>query len=1081
MKKVTLFLFGLIIIFSLYCGLNVKADSIDINLINGARIRTEGLQGLRFEASINNTEGVSEYGFYVAKGYHSYNEITSAISAGANNVGGDNLVNRTSSQESFAVTVYDIDDNNLGTTITAIAYYKITNTYHFSNICVSKNVAEIARGEYATDESKDFINEVVAKTKVKVTSSDESVKYYSDLNAFTLANGDMIELVKGTYNPITINKNNVSIYGIQKGVSAQDERLKESTISGALNIANSVTGVVIDGIKFTSSDNILVFNGSSNNVCFVNNVCEFAGYDGIKDTNASSIQTNVLIKNNLFNGSNASYQKTINITGYVCGTVDISLNLFKDALTSLNVNDFAIRISKMKNDSHLRIKDNEFNCYGANYLIDLCEGMGSDGSIVESNTINIEIDNNKMSETITKSLQGNGIRAVYLSSNAHIDITHNYNFRTSTYYNDILLSTGLGPNSTTSEYPEINILYNEFSVDPTPGNDGNEIAKPGIRNKTLSTAYTRIGLGVPEEGVSSYHVNISGNHFANSTSRYVYTETEGADYYYNTNTISLTTNKSNNISECDSAYERYFDQRVIVEVAYDYYYQHTEIQYDQRNSRRNLASMPEDATAYRGIYLDCSSYVSSVYKYATGSNVTDAADSAQTTGNYETYTNSNYSHETNIGTEVDIIYYYDTSSVDEGDRAGVLETFKNALEVGDIILYRHGDGGHVMLYIGNDMLLHCTGSSFTNMGNGTTVDPTSTSDGANAAERTNGAVQLLEASEVFTNTSSTRYLFAAEQTSFALLRPLNRNHTLTDKAIERYLNKGLTIERTSTKAHMSSVNAGDQITYTMTLKNDGSFNIVGLSASDVIPTNTTYVASSITNNGRVVGNNISWNNICVNAGSSLSLSYTVLVNDNTPIGTMILSNSAFVGAIPTNKIYHTISEYNSTQLNTLVTNALTYVGSTEYNDGFALFDDIYYQTFGKHLDSSITTSQAAITALIDIGNKTKRTDTNLSDMINEDLYGGIQIKSEMVGNNNRIRLVKDSYLEAGDIIVLYDGYHGTYQSYMYLGSNQDKILSVSNGTVSYVYSGSSIDTFLTRVFGYTQWAIIRPSLSMWDN
>ncbi|MBO7078383.1 MAG: DUF11 domain-containing protein [Bacilli bacterium] len=1080
MKKVSLFLYGLIIIFSLYCGLSIKADAISINLVDGARIRTEGVQGLRFEASINSTDGVSEYGFYVAKGYHSYDDMTSAISSEEATVGGNKLVNRTSSQQSFAITIYDIDDNNLGTTITVIAYYKVSSTYHFSNICVSRNIAEVARTKFETDESIDFVNEVVDKTKVKVTSSNESVKYFSDLDEFTLADGDMIELVKGTYSPITINKDNVSIYGVQKGVSANAERTKESVISGTINIAASVSGVVIDGVKFSSLNNVLVFNGNTNNVCFVNNICDFEGNEGIKDTNTSSIQTNILIKNNLFNGSNVTYQKSINIVGYISGTVDISVNLFKDALTSVNENDYAIKISKMKDSSYLRIKDNEFNCYGANYLIDLCEGMGSDGIITENNTINIEIDNNKMSETSSKPLQGNGIRAVYLSSNASISIVHNYNFRASAYFNHILLSTGLGANSTTSQYPNVEITYNECYVDPLPGDVDNLVAKPEDRVNDPSKAYIRIGLGLPAES-NTYHVDVSKNYYVGETSRYAYEAFNSATWAKNTNQVVLGTDKFNDTSTCDSAYERYFDQKVLVEVAYDYYYQHTEIQYDQRNSRRNLASNPEDATAYRGIYLDCSSYVSALYKYATGSNVTNAADSAQTTGNYETYTSSNYSPETNEGTKVDIIYYFDTSTVNEEDRVGVLETFKNALEVGDIILYRHGDGGHVMIYIGGDTLLHCTGSSFTNMGTGTTVDPTTTTDAATSAERTNGAIQLLAASELFTNTSSARYLFAAEQTSFALLRPLNRGLELSEKAIERYLSKGLTIERTSSKAHMSSVNAGDQITYTMTLKNDGNFNIVGLSASDMIPENTTYVASSITNNGKVKENNITWDNICINAGSSISLTYKVKVNEGTAIGTVITSNSAYVGTIPTNKLYHTVAEYSASQLESLVANAITYVGSTEYSDGFKLFDDIYFDTFGKHLDSSITTSQAAISALIDTANNTKKTNTDLSDMINEDLYGGIKIKAGMVGNNNRIRLVKDTYLEAGDIIILYDAYNKTYQSYMYLGASQDKILSISNGTVSYVYSGSNLDTFLTRVFGYTQWAILRPSLSMFNN
>ena len=73
------------------------------------------------------------------------------------------------------------------------------------------------------------------------------------------------------------------------------------------------------------------------------------------------------------------------------------------------------------------------------------------------------------------------------------------------------------------------------------------------------------------------------------------------------------------------------------------------------------------------------------------------------------------------------------------------------------------------------------------------------------------------------------------------------------------------------------------------------------------------------------------------------------------------------------------------------------------------------------------------------------------------------------------------YLEAGDIIVLYNKKTNTYKSYMYLGASEDKMISINNGTVSVVYTGTDLDTFLIQVFAYSRFGVIRPSLSMWDN
>ena len=1132
-RKINLFIFSLVIIFTSLCFINVKAEEFSITMVDGAQIRTTGVQGLRFKCdATQDFEENVEHGFYLAIGVHSYEEMTSAINANSLVVGSDKLIKKSTNgtDKSFAVTVYDIEEAYYGQDITAIGYYVDNDVKHFSSICVSKNIIDIARIAYEEDDSLEFAGNIVANTKVKVTDTSYNVSYYSDLSSLSLKNGDVIELYKGTYSSFTIDKDNVSLYGYQHGVSASEARSDESIINGSISLSSGVKNTIIDGVKLNGS-NVIVLNGANDSLNFENNICTFSGNDGIKDVNNSSIHKNLIIKNNAFISTNENYQKTINIIGSLNGASDISNNSFESALTSVNASDFVIKIDKMSDNSTLRIKSNEFNCYGANYIIDLCSDLGSN-----DNNIRVDIENNKMSVDSDTPLQGNGIRVGYLSSNAHINILHNYNFKTSTFYNAIMLSSTLSAASNEAKYPEVNIMYNEFYIDPLPGDSGNVIAKPAIREKTPSSAYIRIGFGLPVEGSGEdYHINITKNYFDGSTSRYAYEDIESTNYEKNNNQVALANGKYNDILTCDSEYSTYISDYVALEnaiiyassektipdgyrqqigyyngkvsyndetidnlehiilainnagvigdmkdyyksllkqVAYDFYYQNNQIQYDQRNSRRNVDSKPEDATAYRGIYLDCSSYVNSIYKYVFGTNITNY--SSQNTANFNSYSEAG-------GRSGDVIYYYVNSEVAEGDKAGIINDFMENIEVGDLVVYRHGDGGHVMIYVGDNSFLHCTGNSFTSITDGTTNPASVTNDGYTSAERNNGAIQLLAASEVFTNTSSKRYLFYTDQTSFSLIRPLMRNLTPTVEATNRAFLDSLTFEKTSSEAHMSTVCASDEITYTITIKNNNANSISGVNVTDVISNLCFYKSSTITNNGRVDGSSVSWTNLTIPASATINLSYTVKVKEGNTIGSIILSDNAKVNGVSMNKIYHTIGEYSDTDLSSLVTRAKTYIGNTTYTDDFKLFDDIYYAEFGKHLDSSIRTSQAAIQALIDLSNNTKYTNTALSEMIAVDLYGGIAIKSEMPTNNDRIRLVKDSYLDAGDIIVLYDKYSKTYKSYMYLGGTEDKIISIDNGTVSVVYTGSNLDTFLLQLFGYSRFAIIRPSLSMWNN
>lgn len=161
MKKFILFVFSLIIGLAVFCGLNVKADST-ITMTDGASVRTSGdYQGLRFLASVDTLEGSTEHGFFLAKGEHSLSDMRTAIEAGANKVGDDKLVKKTAegSETSFAVTIYNIDNTNYVTDITAVAYVYNGTTYTLDKAVV-RNIAEAALKAKTNGETGELLDTV---------------------------------------------------------------------------------------------------------------------------------------------------------------------------------------------------------------------------------------------------------------------------------------------------------------------------------------------------------------------------------------------------------------------------------------------------------------------------------------------------------------------------------------------------------------------------------------------------------------------------------------------------------------------------------------------------------------------------------------------------------------------------------------------------------------------------------------------------------------------------------------------------------------------------------------------------------
>ena len=511
---------------------------------------------------------------------------------------------------------------------------------------------------------------------------------------------------------------------------------------------------------------------------------------------------------------------------------------------------------------------------------------------------------------------------------------------------------------------------------------------------------------------------------------------------------------------------------LVQKVAYEFYYQGTQIQYDQKNNRRNLNSVPEDATAYKEIYLDCSSYVNSVYHYIFGINITPTPNTA----NFDTFAKNN------IGTNSEVVYYIDVNDyTTEEEKEAILSEIQSNLQVGDLITYRHnssGDvGGHVMLYIGDNKFLHCTGSSFDYNNDPTSNDCKDNIEETKSIYRSNASVLFTE--------SGSRYLFGnksgKEVLSFSVLRPLNRSGLkISEQAYLRYQLQGITIEKVASTPHMSTVNRGEDITYTITLTNKNDITVNDLVIKDVINSLCAYKDATIDNGGTVAGNNVTWNIASIASGASINLSYTVKVKNDAPIGSIINSNDATVNGIKTNKIYHTVGGLTNEDLNSLATSAESMIGNNydSYIDGLKFIKDVYNDALCYDF-INVSYSNNVIVRLIDNNKANNTIDTTheLYPLVNPNFYGGLAIKTGMVSDNLRIRSNKTDYYEKGDIIVVYDSYTSLGHSYLYVDESHIYGLDGSNNVAVLYDTTSKVSKFLEQLIAYYEYVVLRPSLN----
>ena len=365
-----------------------------------------------------------------------------------------------------------------------------------------------------------------------------------------------------------------------------------------------------------------------------------------------------------------------------------------------------------------------------------------------------------------------------------------------------------------------------------------------------------------------------------------------------------------------------------------------------------------------------------------------------------------------------------------------------------------------------------------------------------------------------------------------VFRPLNiilasNKYSISDvDGVRSNYNRYLTRSKSASVDKYESVNPGDEITYTVTLKYSGSsvYNI-GRDydksyISDTVPANTTLVYCEPECDRH--GNEISWNVDSIDNTADKVYSFTVRVNDNTPLGTRIVSNKteaigAKLSTIET-EVNRTLDASEQSRLKFIVNEQVgdEYNSSTEFiqNVYTALISNNEIMNFdfttiplNMYIHSIFTTNNIYsnggsfeyFSSYIDYSN-------NVNKMLVKNLFGGRYVMDSNANdhwfNDGRELYYDNDTLMVGDVLVIYDRKYetelqkynasndtsleiaGERELYLYLGDGNFAVIPQHDKRVT-IFSNKSPDNrnangsrLIDSLMGQSAFAVLRPSYAI---
>ncbi len=517
-------------------------------------------------------------------------------------------------------------------------------------------------------------------------------------------------------------------------------------------------------------------------------------------------------------------------------------------------------------------------------------------------------------------------------------------------------------------------------------------------------------------------------------------------------------------------------QQVIVDTAKYYLQRGGWLQYDDTYFAQSGASFgnesrweagistPEESTSQDTGYINCAAFTHDVYWTVFGKKLPSSM-----------YTTAALTNSSN-GNNMRMYSFTRTASQThtEAEKEKVKNDFLNTLQPGDIMVILRGSSGHAMLYIGDGLFIHSTGSSYNYSG----------SYGVETYEPT---IRYHRVNDYFFNEASTNGYVFGSVTSLCIVRPLNNstwaNYPVTENAQNRVDNlMGITAEKLPSVGKGVTVNRGDEITYTFSIRNDNN-EAKTLEITDKIAANTVYVSGG----DRVEGDTVYWT-VTVPANAKIEVSYTIKVLEDTPYGTEIAAGDATVGGV----IHKTYSTYvrrtlTAEEQDALVAafNELNASGTTLRN--LELVNELYKTVLGIENAFADTDFETVTEGAEGIFEKLTASNTsngtgNLSngkqgyqanvdgaynDLVAPGLYGGRNLASK--GNENiRTELAKSEHLVVGDVLI---GRTSTATTaYLYLGGDYFiNLNTLANDSVT-------VNARLERCPAYAYfYAVVRPT------
>ena len=155
MKKIFLGLFVLIAVLSLTVVLVKAENQTSVALTDGVQIRTDGNNGLRWEATVTNPEEGQVYGFLFAQGELTAEQLNKDT---ANVVAKE--VEGLKEDGTYHATMVKFPTSAVVQDITVRAYVRTGEEYIYSENVVTRNLAEVAVYSKNTA-GGEFVDEVV--------------------------------------------------------------------------------------------------------------------------------------------------------------------------------------------------------------------------------------------------------------------------------------------------------------------------------------------------------------------------------------------------------------------------------------------------------------------------------------------------------------------------------------------------------------------------------------------------------------------------------------------------------------------------------------------------------------------------------------------------------------------------------------------------------------------------------------------------------------------------------------------------------------------------------------------------------